>query len=231
MIPGALERPHPAQAWRGRKADTPRQLHIGDAAVGLQFLQDGPVDGIEASAHVISGKSSSRLSRRCRGSDTSRPCPRHRNEPHELHRHSDRLLRRLARMTLPCRPDLLGSDRRQGRRRTAGAQRRRSARVSSRKSAASALDAPFSWLMPWGPDRPARASRAPHNSPLAPPFPGHSHRLGPPFSALSAVRQARLRRPDLYGLPEGPPHRALRPPISSGRRATTASAARTSSPP
>ena len=43
-----LQRPHPAQAGRRRNADPPRQLHIGDAAVVLQLLQDFPVDGVEA---------------------------------------------------------------------------------------------------------------------------------------------------------------------------------------
>ena len=44
---GLLQRPHPAQAGRRRNADPARQLHIGDAAVLLQFLQDFPVDGVE----------------------------------------------------------------------------------------------------------------------------------------------------------------------------------------
>src|SRR5829696_6060151 len=51
---GALERTDPAQARRRREADPPRELHVGDAAVGLQLFENGPVYGIKASAHGIS---------------------------------------------------------------------------------------------------------------------------------------------------------------------------------
>ena len=46
-----FERPHPAQARRGRYADPVRQLDIGDAAVVLQLLEDPAVDGVEAGGH------------------------------------------------------------------------------------------------------------------------------------------------------------------------------------
>ena len=42
-----LQRAHAAQAGRRRNADPARQLHIGHAAVVLQFFQDLAVDGIE----------------------------------------------------------------------------------------------------------------------------------------------------------------------------------------
>ena len=47
---GLLQRPHAPQAGRRRQPDAARELDIGDAAVRLQLFQDGPVDGIEASA-------------------------------------------------------------------------------------------------------------------------------------------------------------------------------------
>src|SRR5882672_9640917 len=49
--PGLLERTHAAQAgWRGN-ADPARQLHIGDAAVVLQLLENMAVDGVETAGH------------------------------------------------------------------------------------------------------------------------------------------------------------------------------------
>ncbi len=50
-VAGLLEGAHPAQAGRRRDADPAGQLHIGDAAVLLQFLEDFPVDRVELSFH------------------------------------------------------------------------------------------------------------------------------------------------------------------------------------
>ena len=56
-----LQRPHPPQARRRRNADPPRQLHIGDAAVVLQLLEDFPVDGVETGGHGVPPASDSAL--------------------------------------------------------------------------------------------------------------------------------------------------------------------------
>src|SRR5262245_66109690 len=43
-----LQRADATQAGRCRDADPARQLHVGDAAVLLQFLEDLAVDGVES---------------------------------------------------------------------------------------------------------------------------------------------------------------------------------------
>jgi hypothetical protein len=48
---GLLERPHPPEAGRRGEPDPTGEFDIGDAAVGLELFQDGPVYGIKASAH------------------------------------------------------------------------------------------------------------------------------------------------------------------------------------
>ena len=48
---GLLQRAHAPQAGRRRDADLARELDVGDAAVGLQFLEDAPIGSIEAGAH------------------------------------------------------------------------------------------------------------------------------------------------------------------------------------
>ena len=48
---GLLQRAHAAQAGRRRDADLLGQLHVGDAAVGLQLLENAPIGSIEAGAH------------------------------------------------------------------------------------------------------------------------------------------------------------------------------------
>ena len=48
---GLFEGADAPQAGRRGKPDPAGQLHVGDAAVGLQLFQDGPVYGIKASAH------------------------------------------------------------------------------------------------------------------------------------------------------------------------------------
>ena len=45
--PGALQRPHPAQAGRRRYAGALGQLHIGHAAIGLQVAENSSVDTVE----------------------------------------------------------------------------------------------------------------------------------------------------------------------------------------
>ena len=50
-VAGLLQRAHAPQAGRRRNADPARQLHIGDAAVVLQLLQDLAVDGVETGGH------------------------------------------------------------------------------------------------------------------------------------------------------------------------------------
>src|SRR5262249_57363559 len=52
-VAGLLERAHPAQAGRSRNADSARQLHIGDAAVVLQLLENPAVDGVETGGHEM----------------------------------------------------------------------------------------------------------------------------------------------------------------------------------
>ena len=42
-----FQRAHAAQAGRSRDFRAPRQFHIGDAAVRLQFREDTQIDGIE----------------------------------------------------------------------------------------------------------------------------------------------------------------------------------------
>jgi hypothetical protein len=46
-----LQRADAAQARRRRDSDATRQLHVGDAAVLLQLLEDLAVDGVESGGH------------------------------------------------------------------------------------------------------------------------------------------------------------------------------------
>ena len=46
-IAGLFQRPHAAQAGRRGDLGAARQLHIGDAAIGLQLGQDAQVDGVQ----------------------------------------------------------------------------------------------------------------------------------------------------------------------------------------
>src|SRR5262245_13296520 len=48
---GLLQRARPAKARRRRDAHLAGQLDVGDAPVGLQFLQDAPIGSIEACTH------------------------------------------------------------------------------------------------------------------------------------------------------------------------------------
>jgi hypothetical protein len=50
-VAGLLQRAHPPQAGRRRNTDSPRQLHIGDAAVVLQLFENPAVDGVETGSH------------------------------------------------------------------------------------------------------------------------------------------------------------------------------------
>ena len=48
-----LKCPHAAQARRRGHPNLTGQLDIGDAAVGLQFLQDAPIGSIEPGTHGV----------------------------------------------------------------------------------------------------------------------------------------------------------------------------------
>jgi len=48
---GFFERAHAAQAWGWGNTDLARELDVGDAAVGLEFLQDAPIGSIEVGTH------------------------------------------------------------------------------------------------------------------------------------------------------------------------------------
>ena len=50
-VAGFLEPAYAPQAWWRRDTDPARQLHVGDAAIVLQLLEDLAVDGVESGRH------------------------------------------------------------------------------------------------------------------------------------------------------------------------------------
>ena len=124
------------------------------------------------------------------------------------------------------RPYHLGSDRRQGRRRAAGPERRPRRSASIPRSAGSSRSRPSPGSCPGGPSIRASGPGAP-NSPLAPPFPDLLVASGRRAVAyLRFVKKASGGR-TYHGLPQGPPHRpedrrlhlvaGLRPPARPER--------------
>ena len=58
-----LQRADAAQARRRRDSDATRQLHVGDAAVLLQLLEDLAVDGVESGGHKGTPQTGGRIDR------------------------------------------------------------------------------------------------------------------------------------------------------------------------